>query len=88
MRLSSDIFQSLYAKLALALSTVLIGVGLLYSLFSLVMLDRLDQKVQQQLNRNLAAGLVQDQRIVHDGSIDHDAMKHTFMQYMVINPWP
>lgn len=86
MRLSCDIFQSLYAKLALALSIVLIGVGLLYSLFSLVMLDRLDQKVQQQLNRNLAAGLVQDQRIVHDGGIDHDAMKHTFMQYMVINP--
>jgi two-component system OmpR family sensor kinase len=79
-------FQSLYAKLALALSIVLIGVGLLYMLFSLVMLDRLDQKVQQQLNRNLAAGLVQDQRIVHDGNIDHKAMKHTFMQYMVINP--
>ncbi len=86
MRWFSGVFQSLYAKLALALSIVLIGVGLLYMLFSLVMLDRLDQKVQQQLNRNLAAGLVQDQRIVHDGSIDHEAMKHTFMQYMVINP--
>ncbi|HBH36491.1 MAG TPA: sensor histidine kinase [Gammaproteobacteria bacterium] len=86
MKLLSDIFQSLYARLALALSIVLIGVGLLYTLFSLVMIDRLDQRAQQQLNRNLAAGLVQDQRIVHDGGIDHEAMKHTFMQYMVINP--
>ena len=86
MRWFRSVFQSLYARLALALSLVLIGVGLLYMLISLVMLDRLDQKVQQQLNRNLAAGLVQDQRIVHDGSIDHEAMKHTFMQYMVINP--
>ncbi|MEN8213041.1 MAG: HAMP domain-containing sensor histidine kinase [Pseudomonadota bacterium] len=79
-------FQSLYARLALALALILILVGLLYTLFSLVMLDRLDQRVQQQLNRDLAAGLVQDQRIVHDGVIDHEAMKHTFMQYMVINP--
>lgn len=86
MRRPASFLHSLYARLALALVVVLIGVGLLYSLFSMVMLSRLDQKVQQQLHRDLAAGLVQDKRIVHDGSIDHEAMKSTFSEYMVINP--
>ncbi|HHJ18707.1 MAG TPA: HAMP domain-containing histidine kinase, partial [Gammaproteobacteria bacterium] len=48
--------------------------------------QQLHQAATQELNRHLAKNLVDDKRIVHDGSIDIKAMKKTFMEYMSINP--
>ncbi len=79
-------WRSLYFKLAAGLAVILLAVGLSYTLFASYMLRQMNQSSQQALNYNLAKNLVDDRKIVHDGRIDEDAMKHTFMQYMTINP--
>ncbi|MFW2373726.1 MAG: sensor histidine kinase [Gammaproteobacteria bacterium] len=78
--------NSLYAKLAIGLATSLLLVGLFYTLFVIFMAEKLSQSTQQNLNQHLAAQLVADKKIVHEGRIDKKAMKQTFMQYMTINP--
>lgn len=78
--------HSLYAKLAIGLAASLLLVGLLYTMFIIVLTEKLTQSTQQNLNHDLAAQLVADKRIVHDGQIDEKAMKDTFMEYMAINP--
>ena len=78
--------NSLYAKLAIGLTASLLLVGFVYTLFVFFMTEQLTQSTQQNLNQDLAAQLVSDNKIVHEGRIDEKAMKHTFMQYMTINP--
>ena len=78
--------KTLYAKLALGLVIILLSVGLLYTFSVTYLAHRWQQTATQELNRNLAINLVNDKRIVHDGKIDSDAMKKTFMAYMTINP--
>lgn len=78
--------HSLYAKLAIGLAASLLLVGLLYTLFVILMAEKLTQSTQQNLNHDLAAQLVADKKIVRKGRIDEKAMKDTFMQYMTINP--
>ena len=78
--------HSLYAKLAISLSLILLIIGLSYVVLSSFLMRQLNTSTQQQLNRNLAQQLVDDQKIVHDGKIDIKAMKDTFMKYMSINP--
>ncbi len=79
-------WRSLYFKLGAGLAVILLVVGLSYTLFAGYMLRQINSTSQQLLNRNLAQNLVDDKKIVHDGSIDEEAMKHTFMEYMAINP--
>ncbi len=78
--------HSLYFKLAAGLAVILLVVGLSYTLFASYMLRQINQSSQQLINHDLAQNLVDDKKIVHDGRIDEEAMKHTFMQYMTINP--
>ena len=78
--------NSLYAKLAIGLTASLLLVGLFYTLFVFFMTEKLTQSTQQNLNQHLAAQLVSDNKIVHDGHIDEKALKDTFMRYMTINP--
>lgn len=78
--------NSLYAKLAISLAASLLLVGMFYTVFVILMAEKLTQSTQQNLNHDLAAQLVADKQIVHDGRIDEKAMKDTFMQYMAINP--
>ena len=79
-------WRSLYFKLGAGLAVILLVVGLSYTLFAGYMLRQINSASQQLVNRNLAQNLVDDKKIVHDGRIDEEAMKHTFMQYMTINP--
>ncbi len=78
--------HTLYAKLAWGLVLILLFVGLLYSISITLLSQQVQNTATQELNRNLARNLVDDQRIVHNGQLDIPAMKHTFMQYMSINP--
>lgn len=78
--------QTLYFKLAAGLTAILLVIGLSYTIFASYMLQQINQSSQQLINRDLAISLVNDKKIVHDGKIDKKAMKHTFMQYMSINP--
>ncbi len=79
-------FNTLYFKLAAGLGLILLVVGLSYTIFASYMLKQINQSSQQLINHNLAQNLVDDKKIVHDGKIDKNAMKDTFMQYMTINP--
>ncbi|MDH5484875.1 MAG: sensor histidine kinase [Gammaproteobacteria bacterium] len=78
--------HSLYAKLSIGLVISLLVVGLSYTLFVDFITEKYTQSAQQDLNQNLASQLVADKKIVHNGEIDEDALKQTFMQYMSINP--
>jgi len=78
--------HSLYAKLAISLSLILLIIGLSYVVLSSFLMQQLNTSTQQQLNQGLAKKLVADQKIVLDGKIDIKAMQHTFMEYMSINP--
>lgn len=78
--------KTIYAKLAMGLVLVLLCVGLFYTVSVTLLSRQLQETATQELNRNLAKNLVDDKRIVSNGQIDVDAMKHTFMEYMSINP--
>ena len=78
--------HSLYARLSIGLAASLLVVGLSYTVFVSFITDKYTQSAQQDLNQNLASQLVADKKIVRNGEIDSEAMKHTFMQYMSINP--
>ncbi len=78
--------RTLYSKLVIALVLLLLVIGLVYTLLSLSANRHFQQKVDQQLNRDLAANLVMERNLVVQGKLDQKALKDTFMAYMVINP--
>lgn len=79
-------FRTLYARLAIGLVLVLLVVGFSYTMFASVIATKMSQSTQQVLNQHLADNLIHDKKIVQDGKINEQAMKHTFMEYMTINP--
>lgn len=79
-------FRTLYAKLALGLTVLLIAIGLLYGFISNMATERYLQQLNQQLNRNLAQNLVADRNLVEQGRLNEAALKETFQLYMEINP--
>lgn len=78
--------RTLYAKLAISLTLLLVVVGLLYALLSTSAMRHYLLEVNQQLNHDLARNLVADRNLVAQGRLDEEALKETFRQYMVINP--
>ncbi len=78
--------RTLFAKLALSLTLLLAGVGLLYVLLSTAMTRHYQQEFVQSLNRDLAARLVTGRKLLRDGVLDQQALKDTFMHYMMVNP--
>lgn len=78
--------KTLYTRLALGLFLLLVTVGLLYSVISWLSLREYVASVNQELHRDLAANLVQDRNLVHEGRIDEAALKELFELYMTINP--
>ncbi len=79
-------FQSLYARLSLALIGLFLVTGLLYSLITLVTTNRYLQEITQHFNRDLAQRIVADRRLVIEGEMNDLALKKTFSDYMDINP--
>jgi len=59
---------------------------MIYALVSISSTRHYMHAVDQQLNRNLAANLVADRKLVTAGRINQAALKETFQEYMVINP--
>lgn len=78
--------RTLYAKLSLALALLLISVGILYTVISLSTMQHYLQETGQRLNLDLAKNLVADHKLVSAGKLDTEALKATFMEFMVINP--
>jgi signal transduction histidine kinase len=79
-------FQSLYARLSLALIALFLVTGLLYTVITLVTTNRYLQEITQHFNRDLAQRIVADRRLVIDGEMNDLALKKTFSDYMDINP--
>ncbi len=79
-------FNSLYARLAIGLVLLLCVIGFLYSVLNSFATQRFVAELNQDLNRTLAQDLVADKNLVEQGKLNKDALKKTFMQYMVVNP--
>lgn len=80
------LLRTLYAKLVSALVLLLLSIGLIYALVSVSATRHYMDEVSQKFNRDLASKLVMDRNLVEEGRLKDDALKATFMQYMVINP--
>ena len=78
--------KTLFTKLALALTVLLLGIGLLYSVLSTYLTRHYQQEFLQNLNRDLASNLVTERELVSDGVLDQIALKKTFTHYMMVNP--
>jgi signal transduction histidine kinase len=78
--------RSLYARLSLGLSVLLVAVGVVYVSISLVALRSYQASVNQELNRNLASNLVSDRNLVDNGEVNFDELNELFSLYMSINP--
>jgi len=78
--------RTLFTKLALALTLLLLGIGLLYAVLSASLFRHYQQTFLQNLNRDLAGHLIADRQLVQDGLLNQDALAETFHHYMVVNP--
>lgn len=78
--------HTLFAKLAVVLGAVLLGIGLLYVLFSTSLAQHYQQTFLQNLNRDLARNLIVDHNLISAGRLDEAALRETFHHYMVVNP--
>jgi signal transduction histidine kinase len=78
--------RSLFAKLAAALSLILLGIGLLYVILSATLAHHYERVFLQSFNQDLAANLVTERNLVEDGALNQEALKETFHHYMVVNP--
>ncbi len=78
--------RTLFAKLALSLMLLLLGIGLLYVLLSTSLANHYQQVFLQNLNRDLAQKLIAERHLVSGGALDEAALKETFNHYMMVNP--
>lgn len=78
--------RTLFAKLAVMLGALLLGIGLLYVLLSTSLSRHYQQVFLQNLNRDLARNLIFDRNLVSDGRLDEAALRETFHHYMLVNP--
>ncbi|NNE64685.1 MAG: sensor histidine kinase, partial [Gammaproteobacteria bacterium] len=79
-------FNTLYSKLAATLVALLLGVGIFYALLSQSLYEESYRSSNQQLNRNLAADLVREMKLIREGRVDRDSMKEAFHVMMLVNP--
>ena len=79
-------FTSLYAKLAIALTVVLILVGTLFGGFTWYLSRQHADLVVQTFNKDLAAKLIEERNLIENGELSEALLKETFDEYMAINP--
>jgi signal transduction histidine kinase len=78
--------KTLFTKLALALTVLLLGIGLLYMGLSTYLARHYQQEFLQNLNRDLASNLLIERKLMSNGVLDEVALKETFTHYMLVNP--
>ena len=77
---------SLYAKLALALTVVLLLVGTLFGGFTWYLSRQHADLVVQTFNKDLASNLIEERKLIENGELSEEMLKETFDEYMAINP--
>lgn len=78
--------RTLYARLAAGFAVLLLGIGLLYGFITAASTRHYLQRLEQELNRDLARNLVAERNLVEDGALNEAALRETFRLYMAINP--
>jgi len=78
--------HTLYARLAVTLTLALGLVGFIYGVFMFTTVQKNTQYAEQLLNRDLAKTLVNERNLVHENTLDKQALKDMFMAYMTVNP--
>ncbi len=78
--------NTLYAKLALALTLILILVGAVFGTASWYINKQHAELVVQTFNKDLASNLISERKLIHAGEINKPALQATFSEYMEINP--
>jgi signal transduction histidine kinase len=79
-------FRSLFAKLAAALSLVLVALAAIALLITSRTTEMYQQEVAQKLNRELASHIVDETQLLDQGRVNEAALHHLFDQLMVLNP--
>lgn len=79
-------FRSLYAKLSLALTLLLLFIGAVWIAVSWYGIRQHLAEVNQTFNRDLAASLIASEGLVEGGRVSEGAVKDLFHRYMEINP--
>ena len=79
------ISRSLFAKLALVLLAVMTVVGSLYLALTLATTRAYLNEFHQSLQRDLAANLVKEARLMDAGEVQQEALKEVFHMMMVIS---
>jgi signal transduction histidine kinase len=82
----SSVIGSLYARLASILIIILLTMGLVYGFITFSVTHDYMQEITQEFNRELATKLVGERDIVVAGSINTEALKQTFHDFMTVNP--
>lgn len=78
--------RTLYAKLAVALTALLVALGVLFGAFTLYSTKFFLQELNQRFNRDLARQLLAQQNLGGGNRLDQAAIKDIFGAYMHINP--
>jgi two-component system OmpR family sensor kinase len=79
-------FDTLYRKMAAVLFGLVLLMGLAFFLLVGYSADMYQQEVAQKLNTALAHHIVEDEALLTDRQVNHDALKGLFHNLMVINP--
>jgi signal transduction histidine kinase len=80
------VFNSLYARLSVALTLVLLLVGGLFIGTSWYMSKQHLNLVVQTFNKNLAKNLITERNLIQSGELNKTTLKEVFVEYMTINP--
>lgn len=78
--------RSLTSRLSLTLLAVVLLLGLAGTASTLLTIRLHQEELDQRLNRELAANLVADSRLLRRGALQEEDVEHLFHNLMVINP--
>ena len=78
--------SSLYARLALALVSIVILLGMGGVALMMYASDMYQQEVNQKLNRDLADNIVKVNPLFNERGVDHQMLESVFSNLMTVNP--
>ncbi len=79
-------FSTLFAKLSLALSLILILLGVFGVSLTLVATNLYQQEVMQKLNQQVARHIVEETELLQDDRVNRPALRQLFHSLMILNP--
>ncbi|MFH0352415.1 MAG: sensor histidine kinase [Chromatiales bacterium] len=78
--------STLYARLALVLLVLFFGLGVGFLLITRFVSTTYQQEVSQKVNRDLAAHIVAEHRLIGNDGVNRPALQEVFHYMMVVNP--